>query len=110
MPDTTKATEATTEIAAVMVDLNRGRFSDDCTAALAQVVKGVVQHGGKGKLIMTIEVEQQDPKTFEDDGVMLLTPKVETKVPARPHAPAVFYSAGGGALTRDDPQRDQLGA
>lgn len=106
MPDTTTSS-ATTSIEAVIIDLDKGRFSDDATTALAAVVDAVCKHGGKGKITMTIEVEPQDPKTFEDTGVLLLTPKVEAKVPQRAHGPAIFYATGiGGAITREDPHRD----
>ncbi len=101
------AADATeTEFSAVLVDLARGRIHDDATNALADVIEGVSRYGGKGKLTLTITVEPQDPKTFEDTGVLILSGSVKADAPKATHAPSVFYGTGLRSISRDDPHRD----
>jgi hypothetical protein len=104
--DRVKAQADETEFSAVLVDLDRGRVHDAATTALADVIEGVSRFGGKGKLTLAITVEPQDPKTFEDTGVMVLAATVKADAPKATHAPSVFYADGLRSISRDDPHRD----
>lgn len=103
----TIATTDTAEFAATLMDIDKGRVHDDAGDLLAQVVAAVAKNGGKGKLTLVIEVEPQDPETFADTGVLLLSGKVDAAIPRPRRAPAIFFLAGtGGKITRQDPARD----
>jgi hypothetical protein len=112
MPDDKAPTGATTakvnapsEYMAVLLELDRGRVHDDATERLAAVCAGVVKFGGKGKLTLTLEIEQQDAAA--DPEILVITPKVDATVPVPRRAAAIFYAEGrNGKITRQDPRRD----
>lgn len=105
-PTTTKATADATEFGSVLIDLDRGKVHDDATTRLADLIEAVARTGDKGKLTLTVEVEPQDPKTFADTGVLLISGKVEAKLPVPTRAPSIFYADGLRKITRDDPHRE----
>lgn len=103
----TKVKPEETEFSAVLIDLDRGRVHDRATTMLADVIEGMAKAGGgKGKLVLTLTVEPQDPKTYADTGVILLSATVKADVPQQATAPSVFYADGMRSISRDDPHRD----
>lgn len=110
MPDTT-TTQDVAEFSAVLLDLDKGRVHDDAGTRLAELVSAVVQTGGKGKVVLTIEVEPLDPETFAETDILAVTGKVDATIPRAKRATGIFYADGtGGRLTRSDPHRaDPLG-
>lgn len=103
---TTKATADATEFGSVLIDLDRGKVHDDATQRLADLIEAVARTGDKGKLTLVVEVEPQDPKTFADTGVLLISGTVTVKLPVPTRAPSIFYANGLRSITRDDPHRD----
>jgi len=101
-----KAKQDEREFSAALLDLDRGKVHDDATTALADVIEWVGRTSGKGKVILTVEVEPQDPKTHADTGVLLISGKVEAKCPRFERAASIFYADGLRGITRDDPHRD----
>lgn len=102
----TTAETAESEFSAVLLDLDKGKVHDDGTARLADLIEAVCRTGGKGKVTLTIEVEPQDPETFEGDGVLLISGKVEATIPRPKRAASVFWADGTRAVTRNDPSRN----
>lgn len=98
--------DAVPEFASVFLDLDRGKVHDDATTRLAEVVKAVGQTGGKGTVTLTVEVEPQDKDTFDGDGVVMVSAKVEAKLPRPGRAASVFWINGEKSLTRTDPNRE----
>ena len=70
-----------------------------CDEALEELVKGVVENGGTGKLTLTINVKAQG------DGQLLYKAAVKTDVP-RPGVPdSIFFGDEDGKLSRSDPRQ-----
>lgn len=106
MPDTTTPAATRTEFAATLIDLDRGKIHDDLTDRLAELIRAVEHTAKPGTLTLTIKVEPQDPKTFEDTGVVLVSGDVKVSPPRVTRAPSIFYTTGvDGQITRQDPQR-----
>ncbi len=103
-PAKTRSKTAGMELGAVLLAQDKGRVHDDGTDRFREVVAAVASTGGKGKVVVTFEVEPLDPDTFADTGAVSVSAKVESTIP-RPKRAASFYFANrAGHLTREDPQ------
>jgi ribosomal protein S28E/S33 len=105
-PTTTKAGPTETEFSAALLMIDRGKVHDDATTSLANLIEAVARTGTKGKITVVVEVEPQDPKTFEDTGVMIISGVVKEDLPRVKRAPSIVFSNGLRSITRDDPHRD----
>lgn len=103
----TTKTAGETEFSAAFLEIDRGKVHDDATTALANLVEAVARTASKGKITIVVEVEPQDPKTFEDTGVLILSGTVKEDLPKIKRAPSIFYATGLRGITRTDPHRDR---
>lgn len=87
-----------------LLDQARGAVDDELTVALAEVVAAVAHLGGKGKVVLEVQI---DPAG--SGGRMVSTQcVVKTKPPLPPAEPSVFFVGDGGSLVRDDPYQARL--
>lgn len=104
MADTTTKSASRTEFAATLIDLDKGRVHDDMTDRVAEVVDAVCRTAKKGTVTLTITIEPQDPKSFDDTGVLLVSGDVKAAPPRVTRAPSIFYATGvDGQISRQDP-------
>lgn len=85
-------------------EYRRGALVDEATAALAEVVKGVMQTGKPGSVTLTLKVSHQKG----DRTVMELAGEVNGKPPKEALPVAIFYADDDGALFRADPKQREM--
>lgn len=94
-----------TDLLAVLLDMRSGAVAADCNNKFNEVLKAVLDTGGKGKL--TIELNIQPSKMGMGGCVV----EVETshackmKKPELAVGKAHFFVTSGGDLTREDPNQ-----
>jgi hypothetical protein len=71
---------------------------------LAEVVAAVIEHGKKGSLTLTINVEPQKG----DGNLVIVTDEVKAKVPKAPSPASAFFSDDHGNLSRRDPRQPEI--
>lgn len=90
------------QFADVVRDLDGGNTYDELTAALAEVVSGVMatRKAGELSLKLTIRPNGENSVSIVDD--------VKVKVPAPPRGQNIFFATEDGALVRNDPRQKTL--
>lgn len=103
----TKTTDDRTSFAAYLVDIDRGRVEADATDRIAEAVMAVENTAEKATVTVTITIEPQDKKTFDETGIVIVSGKAEAKLPLVKRPGSIFYTTGvDGQITRQDPNRD----
>jgi hypothetical protein len=91
----------------LLLEISQGRFHEEATAALTQLVKEmnrVADVGGgkpKGKLVLTINF-------MMDRGIMEVDPGVKITTPATPRARVIMYTTPDGRLSKNDTRQGML--
>jgi hypothetical protein len=106
-PTTASVRDERTPYSSYLVDIDRGRVESDATDRLAEAVQAVENTGSKATVIVTITIEPQDPKTFDETGILVVTGDAKATLPRVKRPASIFYATGvGGGMTRQDPSRD----
>lgn len=80
----------------------RGEILKEADAALTDVIDAIRQHGGKGKLTLTLNFK------LEKGDQISLTPDLKTEKPRRAMSTGIFFATDDGQLTRTDPNQGDL--
>jgi|ERR1051326_196075 hypothetical protein len=100
--------QANNDILQVLLDMRNGAVAADVNEKFEEMIRAVLETGGKGKLTVELSVE---PSKKGMGGVVL---EVEArhacklKKPELPIGSAVFFVSKEGKLTRDDPAQEQM--
>lgn len=91
--------QGTRDFCDVLTDIDDGVFHADLGRAFRALVKGVQDTNKAGALTISIGMKTESGR------VVVLTPKVTTKVPQRASNPTRFYVDESGNATRNDPKQ-----
>ncbi|HMT45485.1 MAG TPA: hypothetical protein PKE59_00055 [Novosphingobium sp.] len=80
----------------------RGEIVREADDLLAEMVRAIHEHGGKGDLTLKLSVKKNDAEQLE------ITPTLNMKKPRRALGIGIAYATGEGELSRTDPQQDDL--
>jgi len=80
----------------------RGEILKEADAALTDVIDAIRQHGGKGKLTLTLNFK------LEKGDQISLTPDLKVEKPRRAMSAGIFFATDEGQLTRTDPNQGDL--
>jgi len=86
-------------------ELNNGHTLDELAFALNEVVTGVRDHGGAGKLTLTRTVKSASKG---DRSALIVTDEIKTKVPKPDNAATVFFPDADNNLLRTNPKQPDL--
>lgn len=103
---TAKTTDDRTSFAAYLMDIDRGRVESDATDLMVDAVKAVEATGKAAKVTITVTIAPQDPKTFDDTGILIVEGEAKATLPRVKRPASIFYATGDGEMTRNDPNRD----
>lgn len=87
----------------VLRDLGRGQAIDDAAVALNDLVLSVLATGKKGRIDLHVMVEP-----FKGSDTLLVSARVDSRLPTPDPVAAVFYADGDGNLLRNDPRQPEL--
>jgi hypothetical protein len=96
--DTPEAATVRT-FAAVLSEISKGVVADEAATKLAELVTGVQETGKKGSVTVTIQVAPYKG----NDEVVNVSAAVTAKLPRAETPTSIFYTAGNGNLSRNDP-------
>lgn len=97
-----KPSAATRDFQDVLTDLDDGRVHEQLTELWPQVVRAVRETNKPGALTLTLALK------YDRGAMIVVTPKVTTKMPAPSTSPTLFYADDEGNLTRNDPKQIPL--
>ena len=86
-------------------DLDKGQCVERLTERLADVVNGVVQHGKKGELKLTLTVLAPGK---QERSMLAIKYDISTKVPGPETADTFMFVGESGVLTRRDPRQHDI--
>lgn len=89
---------------AVLREIERGRFHDECGERLAELTQKVREEGKGGTLTLTLKIEPASRMA----GAVFVVPDVTIKPPKPPRDAAVFFDDDNGNLLREDPRNVPL--
>lgn len=92
-----------TDVLAVVMDMRNGAVAADCNNKFNDVLKAVIETGGKGELTIKLKLE---PAKMGMGGVVVeveASHECKVKKPELAVGRSVFFVTGEGDLTRDDP-------
>lgn len=104
----TKDQQKQTDLLQCLLDMRNGQVAADCNEKFNQVLRGVLETGGKGELTIKLSVK---PAKFGLGAAVL---EVETsheckmKKPELEIGKSVFFVTKEGTLTRDDPAQSAM--
>ena len=84
-----------------LAELRRGEASEELADRLAEVVSAVQMHGKKGQLRFVLDIAPAGR-------TVVITDRIETKVPEADRESSVWFGDALGNLTRDDPAQGRL--
>lgn len=87
----------------VLRDLGRGQAIDDAAVALNDLVLSVLATGKKGRIDLHVLVEP-----FKGSDTLMVSAKVDSRLPQADPVAAIFYADGDGNLLRNDPTQPEL--
>ena len=97
-----------TDLLQILLDMRNGAVAADCNAKFGDVLKAVIETGGKGELTIKLLVK---PSKMGMGGAVI---EVETEHECKMKKPelaigrSVFFVTATGDLTRNDPAQDAL--
>jgi len=96
------------DLLAILLDMRNGAVAVDCSKKFNEVLQGVLETGGKGKL--TIELHIAPSKMGMGGAVVEVETHHEckTKIPELAIGKSVFFVNKEGVLTRDDPAQTAM--
>lgn len=86
----------------VLTDLDDGEVHRQLTELWPQVVRAVRETNKVGAMTLTLTAK------LERGTMVVVVPKVTTKMPAPATGPTLFYTDEEGNLTRNDPKQQTL--
>jgi hypothetical protein len=86
----------------ILTDLDDGKLHEQLTELWPQVVKAVRETNKPGALTVTLHAK------LDRGQMVIVNPKVVTKMPAPATGPTIFYSDEEGNTTRNDPKQQVL--
>lgn len=97
-----------TDLLSVLLDMRGGAVANDCNVKFNDVLRAVLETGGKGKLTIDINIA---PSKMGMGGAVLeveATHECKTKKPELAIGKAFFFVTPDGTLTRDDPSQTAM--
>jgi hypothetical protein len=97
-----------TDLLSVLIEMRQGQVAEDCNAKFSEVLKAVLDTGGKGKL--TIELTIAPSKLAMGGAVVEVEMNHETKLkkPELQIGKSIFFVTPTGELTREDPAQTAM--
>lgn len=97
-----------TDLFQILMDMRSGAVASDVNAKFSDVLKGVIETGGKGEL--TIKLSIKPSKMGMGGAVVEVEMEHDTKlkVPELQIGKSVFFVTAEGDLTRDDPAQTAM--
>jgi len=97
-----------TDLLQILLDMRNGAVAQDCNEKFNDVLRGVLETGGKGEL--TIKLFIKPSKMGMGGAVVEVETEHEckTKKPELAIGRSVFFVKEDGTLTRDDPQQTAM--
>lgn len=92
-----------TDLLAVLLDMRSGAVAADCNQKFNEVLKAVIETGGKGKLTIDLFIA---PSKMGMGGAVVeveTSHECKTKKPELAIGKSFFFVQKDGTLTRDDP-------
>lgn len=77
----------------------RGEIPTEGDAALTDILSAIREHGGKGKLTLTLNIK------MNKSGQIEITPDLKSEKPRRAMSAGLYFATDEGALTRRDPNQ-----
>lgn len=88
----------------ILRDIRRGDVVHKLSEALAEVVRAVLDTDKAGSITLTLNIKPRG----KGDNILIIEPKVSTKLPQAELPDAFFYTNLDGDLLRDDPTQTRL--
>ncbi|HEY6527116.1 MAG TPA: hypothetical protein VIZ65_00360 [Cellvibrionaceae bacterium] len=82
--------------------INNGKFSEECSKELQDVITACSNTGKNGEIILTIKVSPDGMGRYK------FIPHVKTKKPTGPVYGTIFWGTPDGNLQRNDPAQAEL--
>lgn len=82
--------------------VRRGEIVREADDLLAEMIRAIHEHGGKGDLTLKLSVKKNEAEQLE------FTPSLKMNKPRRALGLGIFFATGEGELSRTDPLQDDL--
>ncbi len=99
MAKTTPAAEQSISFLQLLQSHRRGEIPAEADAALTDILTALREHGGKGKLTMTLNLK------LNKTGQIELAPDLKVEKPRRAMSTGLFFTDDDGKLMRRDPNQ-----
>ncbi len=100
--------EANNDLLAILLDMRSGQVAADCNQKFNDVLRAVLETGGKGELTIKLFVK---PSKMGMGGTVVeveTTHECKMKRPELAIGRSVFFVTAEGQLTRDDPAQTAM--
>src|SRR5438128_90938 len=100
--------EGNSDLLAILLDMRSGQVAADCNQKFNDVLKAVLETGGKGELTIKLFVK---PSKMGMGGTVVeveTTHECKMKRPELAIGRSVFFVTADGVLTRDDPAQTAM--
>lgn len=97
-----------TDLLGVLLDMRSGQVASDCNQKFNDVLKGVLETGGKGELTIKLFIK---PSKMGMGGAVIEVEtehECKTKKPELQVGRSTFFVTKDGDLTRNDPGQEQM--
>ncbi len=88
----------------IIREINRGKFAEEITAALAELVPACRDAGAVGEVTISLKLKPGRAGS----NVVEIIPSHKIKMPKREVPTEVFFATAGGALVRSNPDQATL--
>jgi hypothetical protein len=85
-----------------LADLGHGAINQQAGDRMRSLVKACVEHGGKGKLVLTVDVKST--------GMVEIKASLKTTEPQPGGVSATFFATKTGELRTEDPRQTEMPA
>lgn len=86
----------------LLQSMRRGEIAREADDLLAEMIRAIHEHGGKGDLTLKLSVKKNDAEQLE------FTPTLKMNKPRRALGLGIFFATDEGELSRTDPNQDDL--
>lgn len=100
MAKTTKPTPQAISFIGFLQSNRRGEIPAEADAAMTDILAALREHGGKGKLTLTMNF------SFTKSGQIEIKPELKSEKPRRAMSSGLYFADDDGNLTRTDPKQD----
>ncbi len=102
-----KAAPEAADIIGTLVVMNRGNFVIECGRELQELTDAIIDTGGKGSLVIKLEVT---PSALKDGRISQvdISPSIDIKKPKHDQGKSIFFVTADNKLVRDDPNQENL--